>query len=240
MEAISYKEWRDQNLDSSFPFVYNNSEIDNGIFIDASISVYGSTLVWLSSLSIKNNIINGELLTDKSVKFTFSSLGAANSYMLLNVYNNEDKIIGNIMLGDYFYETNKNKKSFYKKFIDKSLLINPTCLISHSFNQVSSIKFNSGKPIKGFISLHEGPGVEINGSINKLIIDSVGKDNSVTLDECCDPNQVILKKINGISPSEINLYIKQRDIGQPSNTLDKRQVIRVNQVQNGVKIELSK
>jgi hypothetical protein len=239
MEALTYKEWRNQNSESTFPFTYNNSEIDNTIFIDASLVVYEDTDIWLSSLSLKVDSFYGELKSGSSRKYTFSSNDQITPYKLIPIMDSRGISVGSIITGTYFLNLSNNRKSFSKNFDSRQILLNPTCLFTYPSKQVSSIKIGSQR-INGFINFHEGPGVEMNGNSNIIVFDSIGKNSSNAIDECCDPNQIILKKINGISPEELDLYIKPRDVGQPSNTLDERQVIRINQSEGGIKIELTK
>jgi hypothetical protein len=236
MEALTYKEWRNQNSESTFPFIYENMEIDNTIFVDASIVLFGSRKIWLSELSIKDEYIHGELKTDKSNIFTFTSKEDSTPNKLIKILNNDGRACGSIMLGSYF---SRARKSLSMEFNEGDILLNPTCIISLSESQVSSIRIDNNI-LKGFINFHEGPGIKINGNKNLIVFDSVGKDISLISEKCCEDGQIILKKINNISPTDINLLIKQKDIGQPSNTLDKRQVLRINPIDNGIKIELTK
>ena len=242
MESVIYKEWRNQNDEIAFPFNYEMAQIDNDIFVDASIAIYGSPIVWLSFLSIKDDSIYGELKTSNLQKLTFSLKGDdIEPYKMIDVVSNGRNAAGKIVIGSYFDKNSKGRKSLSKYFEDMEIVLNPICVFSYSSNQVPSINVNSSKSINGFVNFHEGPGVEVNGRDSVMVVDSVGKNTSLISEECCDPDQVILKSINGVIPiDDINISIKQKDTGQPSNTLDKRQVIRINQVENGIKIEIAK
>lgn len=244
MEAIFYKEWRNQNSESAFPFIYGDLNLPENLFVDASIAVYGSPSVWLKNISVKYDSIYGELVTHNSVKFIFFlDKQEILPYTVIDIKTASGKKVGKILTGSYFSDFNSKKRSISSSFDDGRVALNPICVFSYSSNQLSSITINNNKTLNGFVSIHEGPGLQINGNNNLMIIDAVGKGSETLLPEnCCDPNQVILKTINGVPPpvGDINISIKQDDIGQPSNTLDKRQVIRIDQVSNGIKIQLAK
>jgi hypothetical protein len=242
MESIIYKEWRDQNSSTSFPFIYNNNEINNSYFVDASLSVSGAPIVWLSYLEINSSKISGELTDSGLNKFYFGkNIENDSSGESINIVNIYDKISGKIVLGNFFNNTKLFNKSFFSRFNDKDILLNPTCIFSYSNKHLNSIQINSKDIVRGFISFQEGPGVEINGQNNIIIFDALGKQASNFLQNDCEcQNENILKKLNNVVSSNPNFSIKQKDIGQPSNTINKRQVIRVNAIDNGIVIELTK
>lgn len=234
MEAIYYREWRDQHLDESFPFINSEKYFSNEIFVDLSIATYNSPNVWLNSLSASADL-SGILSDDFGNSYTFSHTVFNISGSHCNILDENNLVKGKIVFG------RNALNAIYQSNIDsidippKNIRVVPSCVFSFNARQVSGLSINR-KTYRGNIKFIEGDGVKITGTENNIIINAVGKK---TPDECCPETGVVLKTINGKEPLNGSFFIQAKVVEQPTSIDSPRQLIKINNITDGLEISLA-
>lgn len=234
MEALSYIEWRNQHSVHEFPFVGSSEYFSNGIFADISVAAYGTTDVWLSSLSVGSDTLSGELATGLGHKMSFSSGISGIGGSRADILSLDGRSVGAISfcLGAEEQIKSTKKSSFV---FEDSVAVDPSCVFVVGANCLSALSIG-GQTYSGIINLIAGEGVTITGTGSKVAINAVGA--SPAHDPCC-PDRVAVRTINGVAPERGRLLVRPSDTGQPQSPQDPRQLVRVTGASNGILIFLS-
>lgn len=235
MDALYYREWRDQHSQESFPFIDSEEYFSNEIFSDLSISVYGTSLVWLESLSIESNIVG--ILSDglgNSYSFSHPLFNASGAHT--NIIDSANNIRGKIVFGRQATEIVAQSSIGEISFLPRKVLVVPSCIFSFNLKQVSGIKIN-GVMCRGVVNFIEGGGVSITGEGSNIVINAVGQKTLSS--DCCPESDIVLKTINNRSPINGSFFVKPRIIEQPTSSESPRQLIRVLSIEDGLQISLS-
>lgn len=234
MEAIYYREWRDQHLDESFPFINSDNYFSNEIFSDLSIATFNSPSVWLDSLRISTDL-SGTLSDGLGNTYTFSHPIFNISGSHTNILDAENRVKGKIVFGrDALNIINRSGL----RRVDappQYIKVVPSCVFTFSPKQVSGISIN-GKIYRGYIKFIEGDGINITGTENSIIINAVGKK---ALNECCPETNIVLKTINGRTPLNGSFFLQAKVVEQPTNIDSPRQLIKINNITDGLEISLA-
>ena len=235
MDALYYREWRDQHSQESFPFIGSEKYFPNEIFSDLSISVYGNPLVWLDSLSVESNIV-GSLSDGLGNSYSFSRPLFNASGANADIIDSSDNIRGKIVFGRQATEIIGQSSINEISPSPREILIVPSCIFSFNVRQVSGININ-GVTCRGVVNLIEGDGINITGDGSNIIVNAVGQ--KTFSDECCTESDIVLKTINNRPPINGSFFIQPRVIEQPTSLESPRQLIRVLNISNGLQISLS-
>lgn len=235
MESIFYKEWRNQHSEQDFPFIGSSNYFPTGLIVDMSLAVFGVNTVYLSTLLITEYNISGTLTSSSGKIFTFSHPIISLSNSQASIINQSDRQMGRIIFGKYAPEIAR-KMGSGTLTLGEQVVVSPTCLFCFKSNQVSSITIGQ-TAYSGFMKWQASDGISISGTGNNVVINATGKQID---SECCVPwNEGPLKSINGIIPSDGKIIIRSADTGQPQNSYDPRQLIRVTSAENEITISLS-
>ena len=216
-----------------FPFIGSKNFFPDGLFVDMSIAVYGSSTVYFNTLSIDSRIIYGSFLSDLGERFTFEEEISNSPNKSTDILSSSGRTVGKLVFGR---DSIKSIRSIGTKVFSfsESVSVSPGCLFTVHKKMVSSIEVNS-KKYRGIVNIVCGDGLNISGTGNEIIINATGKPIS---DNCCNEYDTI-KSINSIHPSDGNIIIRPKDTGQPSNFSDPRQLIRVLPITQGISISLA-
>jgi len=239
MENIFYKEWQNQNELRSFPFIDPHNIIPSEIFVDLSISCFGNVDVFLSSISISEQNINGKFLDSSNNLYKFNK-DIIKSDTKIKIYNKYDRDVGSVVLSKNFYSILlKTKKIEIPQIAGGGIKVYPSCVFLVNSSQAEFISIN-GAAQSGIFNFIESPEVKIDGTGSDIVFNISGSSSD---DECCtlidkNTNQPvpILKRLNLISSNNGKVLIKVRDSGQPINVLQDRQILRINYIPNGIQI----
>jgi hypothetical protein len=235
MDALYYREWRDQHSQESFPFIGSEKYFPNEIFSDLSISVYGSPLVWLDSLSVESNIV-GSLSDGLGNSYSFSHPLFNASGAHTDIVDSSGNIRGKIVFGRQATEIIGQSSINEVSPSPREILIVPSCIFSFNVRQVSGININ-GVTCRGVVNFIEGDGINITGEGSNIVINAVGE--KTLSDECCPESDIVLKTINNRLPINGSFFIQPRIIEQPTSSESPRQLIRVLVIEDGLQISLS-
>ena len=234
MDALYYRQWRDQHLDEDFPFVGSGQFFPDTIFVDLSISVYGSVNIYLTSLEINSKLV-GTLEDERENVYTFSHTLFNISSSSCDIFDSNNRVRGKIVFGRNALDSINELATSEIAIPYGSVKIVSSCIFTFNVNQVSGLTVGDNT-YRGNINLVEGDGVKITGLDNNIIINAVGKK---TPDDCCIHSSIVLKTINSNLPINGQFFIKPRVIEQPTSSISPRQLIRINPIQNGVELTLA-
>jgi hypothetical protein len=235
MDALYYREWRDQHSQESFPFIGSKKYFPDEIFSDLSISVYGSSTVWLSDLNIESNI-TGRFLDELGNSYFFSHPLFNASGAHTNIVDSSNNARGKIVFGRQATEIIGQSSINEISPSSREILIVPSCIFSFNVRQVSGININ-GVTCRGVVNFIEGDGINITGDGSQIIVNAVGQ--KTFSDDCCPESDIVLKTINNRSPINGSFFIQPRIIEQPTSLESPRQLIRVLNILDGLQISLS-
>lgn len=234
MDALYYRQWRDQHLEEDFPFIGSGQFFADNIFVDLSLSTYGAVDVYLTSIELGSRL-SGVLEDERENIYTFSHTLFNISSSSCDILDAQNNVRGKVVFGrnalDSINEISESNISIPYGVVR----LVPSCIFTFNANQVSGITIR-GNTYRGDINFIEGEGVKITGSNNDIIINAVGKK---TPDDCCIQSSIVLKTINSISPINGQFFIKPRVIEQPTSSSSPRQLIRISPIQHGLEITLA-
>jgi hypothetical protein len=235
MDALYYREWRDQHSQESFPFIGSEKHFSNQIFSDLSISIYGTSLVWLDSLSFKSSVVgNFSDELGNSYFFSHPSFNASSAHT--NIIDSSGTVRGKIVFGRQAAEIIDQSSIDEISFNPREILIVPSCIFSFNSKQVSGININ-GTMCRGVVNFIEGEGISITGVGSNIIVNAVGQ--KTLSDDCCIESDIVLKTINNRLPINGSFFIQPRVVEQPTSSESPRQLIRVLGIDDGLQISLS-
>lgn len=235
MDALYYREWRDQHSQESFPFIGSEEYFPNEIFSDLSVSVYGTSFVWLNSLIIGSDVV-GNLSDGLGNSYSFSHPLFNASGAHTDILDSSGNVRGKIVFGRQATEIIGQSSINQISLSPREILIVPSCIFSFNIRQVSGININ-GVTCRGVVNFIEGDGINITGDGSNIIVNAVGQ--KTLSDECCPESDIVLKTINNRPPVNGSFFIKPRIIEQPTSIESPRQLIRVLSTNDGLQISLS-
>jgi hypothetical protein len=234
MDALYYRQWRDQHLEEDFPFVGSGEFFPDNIFVDLSISVYGSVNIYLTSIRISSDL-SGTLEDERENVYTFSHTLFDISSSSCDILDVEQRVRGKIVFGRNALDSINELTSSLINIPYGSVRVVSSCIFTFHVNQASGLTIGNNT-YRGDINLVEGDGIKITGSNNNIIINAVGKK---TPDDCCIHSSIVLKTINSRPPINGQFYIKPRVIEQPTTSTSPRQLIRITPIENGIELTLA-
>jgi hypothetical protein len=235
MDALYYREWRDQHSQESFPFVGSDKYFANEIFSDLSISVYGSPFVWLERLNINSDIV-GTLSDGIGNIYSFSHPLFSASGAHTNIIDSSNNVRGKIVFGRQATEIIGQSSVNEILPSPQEISVVPSCIFSFNPRQVSGISINE-VTYRGKINFVEGEGINITGSGSNIVVNAVGQKN--LSNDCCPESDVVLKTINNRPPINGSFFIQPRVIEQPTSLNSPRQLIKILSIEDGLQISLS-
>jgi len=256
MEALSVLGWQNEHELNSFPFTIplvsdNKVEIPNGLIVDMQVVCRGIPVVRLLKITIEGGSVTVlfQITTEKE-KITASAsstLVVGNSYA--DILDSSMNLYGKIVFGKDAYALSKKIAHGTYSFTRNIYSIEPSCISGIGYNQVNGIKA-LGSLERGAISFKEGSGVKINAlhhtgdTKSYLQINAIGKKPS----GCCPNNYLPLRNISVMSVSDGYKLVSPDENGhldistevaiEPINKESTRQIIRIDTIENGIKIEL--
>ncbi len=234
MDAIYYRQWRDQHLEEDFPFVGSGQYFPDNIFADLSISTYGSSIIYLTKLGLGSQLV-GILEDDRENIYTFSHTIFNISSSSCDILDSNNKVRGKVVFGRNALDSLNELAKLEIRIPYGDVRVVPSCIFTFGRDQVSGIVIGENT-YRGDINFIEGDGVKITGSENNIIINAVGKK---TPDDCCIHSSIVLKTLNSRPSISGQFFIKPRVIEQPTSSSSPRQLIRITPIQHGLELTLA-
>jgi hypothetical protein len=247
MESLYSIGWRNEHESGSFPFMSqlisdHGVEVPKSIVVDAQVSILGNSQVVLNQIAISSRYISFLL----SFRDGSGSIKELHSACELNKLDDgfSDVIDDNgVSFGKLSYGSNSS--FFVKKMISRIYLfkkkvihLNPSCVMCLGSSHVTGIS-TVGETFRGSVSLREGDGVEIESSTNNGITTVRFHATGSRGENCCEDDYTPLVSINGINPDALgNLTIKEQDTPEPETKNSLRQVLKVVNIEEGIRIEI--
>ena len=234
MDALYYRQWRDQHLEEDFPFIGSGQFFADNIFVDLSISTYGSVDVYLTNIQV-GSALSGVLKDERENIYTFSHTLFNISSSSCDILDSRKSVRGKVIFGRNALDSINEISELNINIPYGVVRVVPSCIFTFNANQVSGIRIGNNI-YRGDVNFIEGDGVKITGSNNDIIINAVGKK---TPNDCCIHSSIVLKTINSTSPINGQFYIKPRVIEQPVSSSSPRQLIRINPIDHGLELTLA-
>lgn len=241
-------QWRNQGEVAKFPFretagllTSDNLKLGESFLVDAQIFRPNSTVgtIHLRILTLSGSMLRGSIFAGDDLFATFqiasteltdgiadlvSPSGISRGLLVLG--SRAEEIFSSLKLGDNFFDPEQTE------FEGSCVFILPEPVVNEL---VTGDLTYAGK-----VALMEGAGVRlVKVSDQELRIDAVG--STAKNEQCCQDLGEPIRLINAAAPNEFgSIAFDLEPFGEPETSQDKRQILRITPVSNGLLFSLSK
>jgi hypothetical protein len=238
------QEWRNQNSGVKFPFresagleSTSGLLLPNGFLCDAQIFISGqqTSAVYLASISIQGTELQGTVNHGSEVVGVFAI--DFTSPATADIVAPDGRTCGKVIPGQAVPDVFRSLEAGATTFDPQESEFESSCVVQLPGPALTAIRL-AGVPHFGKVCLVEGMGIRLVREARDLF--RIDADNTSGDQNCQDSEAILpapIKTINAVLPGQYgNINIEPGDYPEPQGPADKRQIIRVSSVENGIMV----